>query len=152
MTTSQIISPATLRPIGIHSETHRIQPGCLTPQLVCLSSAMRDANAPGGFHTNLFLRTDAVKFWRFILSDPTLLLVIHNAPFDFGVACDQDPTLIFAVFDAIDQGRAVCTIVIQKLIDIALGHRKFRRVNGRVTKTTYALDALIELHTGEIVQ
>jgi DNA polymerase I-like protein with 3'-5' exonuclease and polymerase domains len=136
----------------VDSETHLIQAGCLTPPLVCLSSAMRDANAPGGFHTNLFLREDAAKFWRFILSDPSLLLVIHNAPFDLGVACNEDPSLIFAVFDAINVGRAVCTIVIQKLIDVALGMRKFRRINGRVTKTTYALDDLIELHYNEIVQ
>jgi DNA polymerase-1 len=141
-----------LRPIGIDSETALIQPGCLTPPLVCLSSAMREATAPGGFSTNLFLRNDAPTFYRAILADPSLLLVIHNAPFDLGVACNEDPSLIFDVFDAINENRVCCTIVVQKLIDVALGHRKFRRVNGRTTKTGYGLDDLIELHYGEVVQ
>jgi hypothetical protein len=145
-----LISP--LRPIGIDSETELIQPGCLTPPLVCLSSAMREATAPGGFSTNLFLRNDAPTFYRAILADPSLLLVIHNAPFDLGVACNEDPSLIFDVFDAINENRVCCTIVVQKLIDVALGHRKFRRVNGRTTKTGYGLDDLIELHYGEVVQ
>lgn len=150
--TSQIISPHTLRPIGVDIESELIQAGCLTPPLVCLSSAMRDESQPSGFHTNLFKREDAKKFWRFILADPSLLLVIHNAPFDLGVACNEDPELIFAVFDAIDAGRVCCTIVVQKLLDIAFGHRKFRRVNGITTKTTYGLDALMALHYGEVLQ
>lgn len=147
---SSIISPHTLRSVGVDSETHKIQPGCLTPPLVCVSSAMRDA--AGEFQTRLMLKREALAFYRLTLADPSLLTIIHNAPFDLGVACSEDPSLIFLIFDAINEGRLVCTIVIQKLIDIAFGHRKFRRIDGRVTKTGYGLDALMALHYNEVLQ
>lgn len=139
-----------LRPIGVDSETALIQAGNLTPPLVCVSTTMRDAT--GGFYSNLMLRDEALVFYRMALVDPALLLVIHNGPFDLGVACDESPTLIFDVFDAIDAGRVACTIVIQKLIDIALGMREYRRYNGRVVKTGYGLDELIELYFNEHVE
>jgi hypothetical protein len=94
---------------------------------------------------------EALTFYRTILADPALLLVIHNAPFDLGVACSEDPTLIFPVFDAFVQKRVCCTIVLQKLIDIALGMRKFRRFEGRIVKTGYHLAELIELYYKEQV-
>lgn len=139
-----------LRPIGVDSETALIQAGNLTPPLVCVSTTMRDA--AGQFYSNLMLRDEALAFYRMALVDPTLLLIIHNGPFDLGVACNESPSLIFDVFDAIDAGRVVCTIVIQKLIDIALGMRDYRRYNGRVVKTGYGLDDLIELYYGEKVE
>ncbi len=139
-----------MQPIGVDSETALIQRGCLTPPLVCVSTAQRDAT--GTPQTTLELKRPGLVTYRRLLLDPTQLLIVHNAPFDFGVACSEDAELIFAVFDAFMQGRIACTVVIQKLIDIALGHRKFRRIDGRVMKTTYGLDDLIALHYGEVVQ
>jgi hypothetical protein len=139
-----------LRPVGADVETHLIQPGNLTPPLVCVSTTLRDEAS--NFHTNLYLKNDGLSFFRASLADPGILVVIHNGPFDLGVACNEDPSLIFSVFDAINEGRVCCTIVVQKVIDIALGHRKFRRINGKATKTSYGLADLIELHYGEVVQ
>lgn len=138
-----------LRPVGVDSETALIQAGNLTPPLVCVSTATRNAN---DFDTALYNHIDGSAFYRRIFADPTNLVVIHNAPFDLGVACNEDPELIFAVFDAFSDGRVCCTIVVQKLIDIALGMRKYRRVDGRNIKTSYSLEDLIMLYFNEVVE
>ncbi len=138
-----------LRPVATDSETALIQAGCLTPPLVCVSSTVRQGD---NFQTGLYLRDDGLALYRYILSDPTLQLIIHNASFDLGVACSEDPSLIFLVFDAIDAGRVCCTITLQKVIDVALGMRKFRRIGGRVTKASYGLDDLIALYYNEVVE
>jgi DNA polymerase-1 len=134
----------------VDSETGLIQAGNLTPPLVCVSIATRDP-AGTGFVTSLHDAVDGISMYEKMIIDPALLLVIHNGPFDLGVACNERPSLIFDVFDAIDAGRAVCTIVIQKLIDIALGMRKFRRLPNKTLKTTYGLADLIALYYNEEV-
>lgn len=139
-----------LLPVGVDSETALIQAGNLTPPLSCVSVAVRDP--AGGFAASLYNYVDGSAFYRRTLADPDKLLVIHNAPFDLGVACNEDPELIFAVFDAFLSGHVYCTIVVQKLIDIALGMRKYRRVDGRNIKTNYGLDDLIMLYFNEIVE
>lgn len=136
-------------PIGVDSETALIQAGNLTPPLVCLSTAERDA--AGVAQTNLYNWQPALYVYDRLLSDPSKLLVIHNGPFDLGVACCEHPELIFKVLDAYNDDRICDTITLQKLIDIALGMRKFRRVNGRNLRTSYDLATLIELYYNEQV-
>lgn len=139
-----------LRPVGVDVETHKIQRGNLTPPLVCVSEATRTGQT---FDNNLYLRDHGgLAVFRRLLYDPTALIVIHNAPFDLGVACNEEPSLIFPIFDAFAEGRICCTITRQKLIDIAFGMRKFRRYAGKVTKATYDLGELIALYYNEVVQ
>ncbi len=133
------------------SETFLIQPGNLTPPLVCVSVAARDPVGTG-FVTSLHDHIDGISFYERALIDPTLLLVIHNGPFDLGVAANERSSLIFDIIDAIDAGRVCCTIVVQKLIDIALGMRKFRRLPNKTTKTGYTLAELIELYYNEQIE
>lgn len=158
--------PPPPRFIGIDAETFLIQSGRLAPKAVCFSTAERVA---GGFATKLMLREEGVRWFREALRDPNIILVIHNAPFDGGVGCDEsaknetpdddrpwllklcdeDPTFIALVFAAYRAGRIRCTIVRQKLLDIAQGMRKFRRTklpSGVVVvkKAGYGLDDLIE--------
>jgi hypothetical protein len=105
----------------------------------------------------LYLREDAIAFYRRILSDKRYVLIIHNGSFDLAVACNEDPTLVPLVFDAFADGRIVCTITLQKLIDVALGQRKFRRPTDgyrltSVEKSNYDLGVLIALYYGEHVE
>jgi len=48
-------------------------------------------------------------------------LVAHNAAFDMGVLCENYPDLLPLIFQAYDEDRIHCTIIRQKLLDIALG-------------------------------
>lgn len=161
-----IVPPPPPQIIGVDSETGLIMPGLMTPPLVCVTTAKRTGPGPNDFETGLMNWGPGVDFYRRALSDPNITIVIHNGPFDLatGVAEDQehfhpfvtaageDLSLLPLVFDAIDTGRAICTATTQKMIDVALGQRKFRRFRGRVVKSTYYLKDLIELYFGEIVE
>ncbi len=141
--------------IGVDSESALIATGDLTPQLVCVSTAIRREG--GELVTDLMTAEDGAVFYRRILSDKRYKLVIVNAPFDLSVACNEDPTLVPLVFDAFIEGRVVCPITLQKLIDVALGQRKFRRptdgycLHG-VVKSNYYLGDLVALYYGEHVE
>jgi hypothetical protein len=102
--------------------------------------------------TGLFGAADGLRFYHEVLAQSNAIIVIHNSPFDLGVAVAADERLIVPVFDAYDAGRICNTITLQKLIDVALGMRKFRRFNGKTTKTTYTLADLIDLYYGETVE
>lgn len=137
-------------PLGVDSETHLIQAGNLTPPLVVVSTARRDEL--GQFKADLRLRDDARAFYHWALAQQNLLSVIHNAPFDLAAACVADPSLIVPTFDAYQRNGVCCTIVLQKLIDVAFGMRKFRRYRGRVVKTSYELSNLVEMYYGEEIK
>jgi hypothetical protein len=144
-----IAPPPPLRLVGVDSETAKIQAGRLAPPLACVSTAERNIN--GGFDEKLFDRNNGVAIYHRLLSELEVILVIHNAPFDLAVACNEDPSLIIPVFDAYEANRICNTVTLQKLIDVAMGMRKFRRYNHRVVKTTYYLEDLIEMYYGEKV-
>ena len=142
-------------PVAIDSETGLIMPGDLSPPLVCVSTSRRGPD--GALATDLMLHEDGVAFYHRVLSDKSVKIVIHNAPYDLAVACNEDATLVPLVFDAFQEGRVVCTITLQKLIDVALGQRKFRRPTEgwhlkAVVKSTYDLASLIHLYYGEYVE
>ena len=161
-----IVPPPPPRIIGLDSETGLIQKGLLTPPLVCVTTAERTGPGPNDFKTGLMNWRDGLGFYREALTDPNVILVIHNSAFDLAdaVAEDQkylhpflsasgeDLSLLPLVFDAIDQGRAICTATLQKLIDVALGQRKFRRYRNKVVKSAYYLKDLIDLYYDEIVE
>ena len=148
-------APPLIRiPVAADSETCLIQPGLLTPPLVCVSTAQRTSGDL--LESDLMLPADGLSFYRKTLEDKSKILVIHNAPFDLAVACNEDPNLVPLVFDALRDGRIVDTIVVQKLIDVALGQRKFRRPTEgynlhTIVKATYGLADLINLYYGEHV-
>lgn len=139
--------------MGVDSETELVQAGRLAPPQVCVSTAVRSMDS---FETGLYNYWDALAFFQRALKQLNLILIIHNAPFDLGVACNEDLSLIPLVFDAFRAGRIVCTITKQKLIDVALGMRKFRRVRRDdkvvVTKASYGLDDLIAHYYNEHLQ
>lgn len=169
--------------LGVDSETELIQPGRLAPTLVCVSTASRivvptvddtvarfdrleiegyqrpvdtrEVSAKS-FDENLYGASDSVKFYHSALVQPNITLIIHNAPFDLGVAVNEDFSLMPLVFDAFRAGRIICTITKQKVIDVAKGMRKFRRVKRGdrvvVTQAAYGLDDLIDYYYQEYVE
>ncbi len=147
--------PAQRIPIGVDSESCLIAPGNITPRLVCVSTAYRSPD--GSLVKEIFLAKEGIVRYRQLLSDKRYVLVVHNAPFDLAVACNEDPTLVPLVFDAFREGRVVCTGTVQKLIDVALGQRKFRKpCDGyrlhRVVKATDNLADLVDLYYEERVE
>jgi DNA polymerase-1 len=133
--------------VGFDCESHLIKPGLLAPRMVCASWAWGDKS--GGYVTALELRDDGLIRLRGHLRDPQSLIVGANLPYDFGVAAAEDPKLLPLIFDAYDTGRVRCVQTHQKLIDVALGMRKFRRVNGVVTPAKYSLADLVALYFNE---
>lgn len=49
-------------------------------------------------------------------------LVAHNTAFDMGVLCENYPDLLPLIFQAYDEDRIHCTMIRQKILDIALGY------------------------------
>jgi len=161
-----IVPPPPPQIIGVDSETALIQAGLLTPPLVCVSTAQRCGPGAMDFATGLMNWSDGIEFYRRTLSDQNSIIIIHNAAFDlttavsedqqhihpFMTAAGEDLSLLPLVFDAIDQGRVICTVTLQKLIDVALGQRKFRRYRGRVVKSAYYLKDLIDMYYEEVVE
>lgn len=136
------------------TETYLITKSKLAPPLVCLSMASRVSSTE--ISTSLCLRDDGIELLRRDFAQPGTVFVSHNLPFDFGVASNKAPDLLFHIFKAYRQGRAHCTIVRQKLLDIARGMRKFRhlKVDDKivVTKSKYDLADLIKWYYGEYVE
>jgi len=139
--------------IGVDTETALIQPGLLAPRLICLSTSQRDESSK--HNTGLYLHRPGIAWLREQLTSK-VVLAIHNASFDMGVVCAEEPELLPLVFDAYREGRIRCTIVRQKLLDIAFGMRKFRRTkrDGQtiVTKASYGLKDLIAYYYNEHLQ
>lgn len=87
---------------------------------------------------------EGLRLLRFWLLDPDVLLVGHNLWFDLGVCAAEDPTLIPLIFDKLEDGLAVDTMVRQQLIDIAKGELKFNidEESGEVKRSEYHLSDL----------
>lgn len=129
----------------IDTETALIEPGKQAPQLTSWQECQGTDTAVSVWH--------AVYPHRFgpgprdiqslhdhitsLLANPHARLTGHNMAFDMVVICAEFPDLVPAVFAAYEEGRIVCTLVRQKLIDIANGCYRGRHT-GR--KWFYALD------------
>lgn len=118
------------------TETHLWSPGNMAPLMVCLSLATE---------TDQWVkhRNDALTLaWcKGALSNPSTVLVGHNVSYDLAVICRTYPVLLPLVFKALDEDRVTCTLVRQKLLDIATGLYKKRPKKG-----FYTLQNLAKLH------
>jgi DNA polymerase I len=126
-------------------ETFRTQPGLIVPRLVCLSVS-------DGEQTRLYDREAARGVFRQLLEDDGFELVGHHFPFDLAVLAKETPGTLSAVFDAIERGRARCTMLRQQLIDIAEDTFKWwRDRDGKPHKTSHGLAQCIFRHWGEVM-
>ena len=104
-----------MRDIVFDYETWLISPGQQFPKPVCVS--WHD-----GEDTVLLHREEgAVEQIKRFLEDPTARLVAANLPFDLGVTQAASPESVATIFRALEEGRAVCIQVHERLRRIADG-------------------------------
>jgi len=104
-----------MRDVVFDYETWLIGPGQAFPKPVCVSTH-------DGMVGNLKHRNDgAVPYVRYLLEDPDVRVVAANLPFDLGVTQAADPSSAPVIFKALEDGRAVCIQVHERLRRIADG-------------------------------
>lgn len=123
------------------TETFLIQPGEQVPQMVCMSFAI-DGGPGHLLHVN-----DPVAYR--VLRDALesgMRILGHETAYDVLVTSRQWPDLFPLWIQAYDQDRVTDTGIRAKLIDIALGQRKFvwDEEEESVKKTSYNLGALAQ--------
>jgi hypothetical protein len=99
-------------------ESFLLSPGCQAPPPVSLQFCLDDGD-PQLIHA----RDPAFKRWL-VWAYENALMSAHGGAFDHCVVMAAFPDLIPLVFDAFDADRVVCTIVRQKLLEIAMGRYK----------------------------
>lgn len=103
------------------TETCLIGPGQPAPPLVCTS--IKDSQGSYLLH-----HTESKPFFDYALYDNNVTLVGHNLAYDFGVVAQKWPEFLPQVFKLIEEGRAHCTMVRMKLIDIAANRYRGYRI------------------------
>ena len=124
-----------IRHIAFDVETRLIGPGRMAPRLVCVTTF-------DGERRRLRDRAEGLELMRELLEDDQVVLVGHKAAFDMAVLCESGGVRMTAlVFAAYEAGRVRCTLVREKLIEIA---------NGTMSeKSRYSLEALALKRLGE---
>ena len=138
--------------VAFDTETHLIQPGLLTPKLVCVSVMTTHPYQPKT--ALLYDRFNGTNVIEGMLSNTDIHLVGHNVAYDLGVLVARRPELIPVVFDAYEQGRIWDTKVRQELLDIASGRSTrngatFALRNGEWVKAGYSLAGLSGHYLGK---
>lgn len=120
--------------VGFDSETWLIKPGRLAPRLVCASFYSSN------YGEELYERARAKARLVELLKDDDVLLVAHNAAFDFAVACAIWPSVMPLVFEKYEKGLITDTMLREMLQHIGVGVlRGFRKTDGKLMKMGYNL-------------
>lgn len=138
------------------TETHLIEPGLLAPPMVCTTAAATVKGSNGLFsapdhppeiwhHSDDSLFENLYEFF----SNPEVLIVGANIPFDLAVFMSWDSRLIDPIFDALDNDRVEDVQTRQKLIDVACGWLGGRFRNGTFETYKYSLAGLQKRLLGE---
>lgn len=133
------------------SETWLIQPGRLAPKLV-LGSFQRSDTGKSWLATppDIFAQLDK---W---MSMPNWKIAGHNLVFDLAVLLSNDPTYsrLIWLFELYENDRVLDTLVIEKLRAIAEDYMKFdsRWADGKMRKTRFSLEYIVEAYFGEKVE
>lgn len=100
---------------AVDTETYLLRPGVQAPPMVCTQFQVED-NPPELIHA----RDPALpRIWEWALTSTRI--VGHVLAYDMAVVCAWNPDFIQLVFMAYAQDRALCTQIMAKLADIALG-------------------------------
>lgn len=127
------------RVIAFDTETALIRPGCLAPELACISFQILGQD-PGLIWQGDEHAHAIIQDW---LRDDRTLLVGHNVAFDTVVLARQWPDLLPLIFEKYDKNLITDTELRQKLLDIAGGEYRGRSTSdGRWIQHNYSLDAL----------
>jgi len=135
--------------IGFDSETELIAPGLRAPPLVCVSSWYEDQN---GASCSLLHANESEDFVADVL-ERRYPIIAHNAAFDMSVQAAKEPWFLPKIFAAYEAGAIICTMVRQKLIDIANGClRAFVRDGEKTVRIGYSLAETTKRLLGEHVE
>ena len=110
------------RIIAFDTETRLIEPGILTPELICVSIA-------DGKKVGLFDSMMGPTVIHHLLRDPDVHFVGHNVAYDFGVLAARRPAMLPEIFAAYEAGRVWDTGIRQIVRDIAEGRED---INGKL--------------------
>lgn len=133
-------------------ETWLIAPGMIMPRMVCLSFAHEDRAERQINTPPLVLREQGLILARTWLDQGRTLLG-QNVCFDLGVLCAEDESFIPLVFKALDEGRILDTMILQKMIDNANGELKylFDEESGEYKAANFSLQNLIYRHLKKFI-
>lgn len=99
--------------VAFDTETYLIEPGVLTPKMVCMTTASKESSS-------ILLPEEGLDWLEGHL-DGDSIIVGHNVAFDLGVSVAMRPSILPKVFLALEQGRIRCTQVRSMLISNAQG-------------------------------
>lgn len=135
------------RYVGLDTETFRFAPDNPAPPIVCAQMYVP------GHEPFVVLRKDAFPFVKSFLESALkhrVTVVAHNAHYDFTCLWRTFPELGDLIWALYTQGLVECTLLREKLDDIARGRylnkTKMRLINGKLVG--YALDACIQTRLG----
>jgi len=120
--------------LAIDTETHLIQPGCLTPPLVCLSYSDSETSGVLG-------KKAALKFFREKVEEG-YTFVLHNGAFDLAVLSNEDESLLPLIFKLYEDGRVKDTMVREMLFTIREG-------TFAISRKGFSLNALAKKYMDE---
>jgi hypothetical protein len=130
------------------TETFRFGPGCMAPQIVV---STWQASTGTGYCMGWWEAHElTIRGWLEEAARGELLIVGQNVAYDFGCLIASHPGLAPLVFAAYDADGVTCTMLRQKLIDIAAGQlRGYRDASTGGWKVHgYSLAHLYERWTG----
>lgn len=137
--------------VGFDFETRLIGPNAegdviVAPKAICASMAWGDAPV----ETRLYAGPELHDAIQTVFLDDDIELVIHNAAFDLCVICESFPDLIPLVIAKIDAGKVHCTLIREKLQNIASHGRVDALLlpDGTKDRILYSLNALGKKYLG----
>lgn len=126
--------------IAFDTETEKTRPGCKAPPMACLTFHAKGEEKPSIVHGRDPAARRLFVEW---IESTKVTLAGHFTAYDMGVAAVAWPDLIPAIFDAYEADRVECTMLREKLWDIALGtFRGYADEKGVWRRNDYNLDAV----------
>lgn len=133
-------------------ETHKIQPGLLSPPIVCGSFATSDGPEKKSWLYNKKATLDSL---RVRLEKEKSILVGANIAYDFGCLLAEDPSLFPIVWQAYEEGRVHDVLIASTLVAISQGRlrdgelydlkgQKMKDEKGRMTSRYSLFNSLRE--------
>lgn len=135
-----------MQPIAFDLETYRFRPGCMAPRPVCLSYAHGTTK---GIKVGREIKAYAHSIFQHALEGHAVI-VGHSVSFDMAVLLAHVPELAPMVWDLYGQGLVRCTLVREKLLDIANATHggEWDPKLERKIKKSYSLEAIVKRKFG----
>ena len=135
-----------MKVVAFDTETFATRPGLKAPPLVCLTWMASGDERPSILHGK---DPGAKAFFKDWITDPEVLITGHFVAYDMAVCAAAWPDLLPLIFKAYAEDRVTCTMLREKLWDIATGkYRGFPDERGVWRKHDYNLDSVARRRAG----